>query len=261
MTAIRIKRGTRAQLDSAAGASQLVAGEPYLITDEDRMAVGTSATAYETYATQGHGHANTEITGLGTASTHNVPASGDASATEVVLGDDTRLGAGGSYSAPYRFINHTGGLTVTLLAEETVRIAVQNNTGLTIDITAPAAGEATNAKVILDNKFTGAITSFITTADVASDWVASTAYAVGDVVVPTTPTGRVYQVVTAGTSGASEPTWNTTGGSTGDNTVVWKEIYSWPDNTKPDFSAGQWTVGAMRDDAGRYEYYPIRMYP
>jgi hypothetical protein len=33
---------------------------------------------------------------LGTAATHNVPASGDASATEVVLGNDSRLGSGTS---------------------------------------------------------------------------------------------------------------------------------------------------------------------
>lgn len=39
----------------------------------------------------GHGHANTEITGLGTASTHNVPAAGNAGAGEVVKGDDSRL--------------------------------------------------------------------------------------------------------------------------------------------------------------------------
>ena len=35
--------------------------------------------------------ANTQVTGLGTASTKNIPATGDASATEVVYGTDTRL--------------------------------------------------------------------------------------------------------------------------------------------------------------------------
>jgi len=47
---IRIKRGTRAQLDAAASSNGLIVGEPYLITDEDRMAVGTAVNAYETYA-------------------------------------------------------------------------------------------------------------------------------------------------------------------------------------------------------------------
>lgn len=46
MTQIRIKRGTRAQLDAAASAGELVAGEPYLITDGPAAAVGTSSTTY-----------------------------------------------------------------------------------------------------------------------------------------------------------------------------------------------------------------------
>lgn len=47
---IRIKRGTRAQLNTAAAANQLVAGEPYLITDEGRIAIGRSTSTYETFA-------------------------------------------------------------------------------------------------------------------------------------------------------------------------------------------------------------------
>ena len=50
MPSIRIKRGTRAQLDAAAAASGLKVGEPYLITDEDRFAMGLSTTTYEVYA-------------------------------------------------------------------------------------------------------------------------------------------------------------------------------------------------------------------
>ena len=47
---IKIKRATRAQLDSAASASELIQGEPYLITDENKIAVGLSATTYEVFA-------------------------------------------------------------------------------------------------------------------------------------------------------------------------------------------------------------------
>jgi hypothetical protein len=50
MVEIVIKRGTRTQIDTAAAASQLKQGEPYLITDEDRLAVGLSTTTYEDYA-------------------------------------------------------------------------------------------------------------------------------------------------------------------------------------------------------------------
>lgn len=46
-------------------------------------------------ANSSHGHAVGDITGLGTAATLNVAASGNAAAGEVVKGDDTRLGGGG----------------------------------------------------------------------------------------------------------------------------------------------------------------------
>lgn len=44
------KRGTRAELNTAAAANQLSAGEVYLITDENRLAVGLTTSTYETYA-------------------------------------------------------------------------------------------------------------------------------------------------------------------------------------------------------------------
>ena len=53
-------------------------------------------------------------------------------------------------------------------------------------------------------------------------WVTATAYTVGDVVKPTTYASHSYKCTTAGTSGATEPTWGTTnGGTTADNTVTW----------------------------------------
>jgi len=55
-----------------------------------------------------------------------------------------------------------------------------------------------------------------------SDWQADTAYSVGDTVKATTYNGRRYICSTAGTSGGTEPTWDTTiGNTTNDNTVVW----------------------------------------
>lgn len=50
MPKVLIKRGTRAQIDAAAASNQLAEGELYLITDEDRLAVGTSASTYSTVA-------------------------------------------------------------------------------------------------------------------------------------------------------------------------------------------------------------------
>ncbi len=59
-------------------------------------------------------------------------------------------------------------------------------------------------------------------------WQATTAYSVGDLVSPTAFNARKFIVTTAGTSGASEPAWDTTiGNSTGDATVVWKTQEAW----------------------------------
>lgn len=44
-------------------------------------------------------------------------------------------------------------------------------------------------------------------------WTASTAYAVGDRIIPTTPNGRVYEARRAGTSDSTEPEWPTWPGS------------------------------------------------
>jgi hypothetical protein len=47
---IQIKRGTRAQIEAAKAAGQLRDGEPYLITDENRLAVGVSSSGYSSFA-------------------------------------------------------------------------------------------------------------------------------------------------------------------------------------------------------------------
>jgi len=46
MASVQIKRGTRAQIEAAKTANGLLNGEPYLITDESRLAVGTTTNAY-----------------------------------------------------------------------------------------------------------------------------------------------------------------------------------------------------------------------
>lgn len=61
----------------------------------------------------------------------------------------------------------------------------------------------------------------------ATAWAASTAYAVGDIVIPTVANGHLYMCVVAGTSAASQPTWPTVSGQTvADNTATWAEIGS-----------------------------------
>ena len=54
-------------------------------------------------------------------------------------------------------------------------------------------------------------------------WEASTAYGLGQKVVPTTLNGYVYECTVAGTSDSGEPTWPTTiAGTVADNTVTWR---------------------------------------
>ena len=57
---------------------------------------------------------------------------------------------------------------------------------------------------------------------IAPTWQASTAYALGDTVVPTADNTYYYECTTAGTSGVSEPTWPTRYGEVVmDDSVVW----------------------------------------
>jgi len=54
-----------------------------VVTNDSRLSDARTPTA--------HGHTSGEVSGLGTAATKDIPATGNASATEVVYGSDTRL--------------------------------------------------------------------------------------------------------------------------------------------------------------------------
>lgn len=62
--AIKHIRTTKANLDSQASASGLNQGEIYLITDEDRIAIGLSATTYETFAKESEANDGTSVVGV-----------------------------------------------------------------------------------------------------------------------------------------------------------------------------------------------------
>lgn len=47
---IKVLRATRANLNTEAAGAGLLPGEPYLITDENRLAVGLSTTTYQDFA-------------------------------------------------------------------------------------------------------------------------------------------------------------------------------------------------------------------
>jgi prepilin-type N-terminal cleavage/methylation domain-containing protein len=81
----------------------------------------------------------------------------------------------------------------------------------------------------------------------AGMWKSATNYSIGDIVIPTNPNGHFYRCKTAGTSGATEPNWPKTGGSTiSDGGVVWtrliqylKEAVGMPDSNPKSNSYGQ----------------------
>lgn len=85
-------------------------------------------------------------------------------------------------------------------------------------------GSTDSARQLQANSNPGVDAINLTPTNTLPEWDNATAYALGDLVEPTTPNGKVYKVTTAGTSHATtEPTWPTVGiGSTvSDGTVVW----------------------------------------
>jgi hypothetical protein len=94
MTKVLVKRGTRAQIDAAAAASGLNQGEIYLVTDEDRLAVGKNTTTVVTIAsladagglTRGSGNATLDFgTGSNEASVVVTGQSGILANSQVFL--------------------------------------------------------------------------------------------------------------------------------------------------------------------------------
>jgi len=65
---------------------------------------------------------------------------------------------------------------------------------------------------------------------IKSTWTATTAYALNAVILDTA--GHVQQVVSAGTSGTMQPTFNDTGSTTPDNAVLWTDenVLTWQAN-------------------------------
>jgi hypothetical protein len=82
--------------------------------------------------------------------------------------------------------------------------------------------EAAGWNVYYENGGSSSALTYTLTPVDADDWAASTAYALGDIVIPTSPGNYEYVCSTAGTTGGTEPTWDTTeGGTTSDGTAVW----------------------------------------
>jgi len=80
-------------------------------------------------------------------------------------------------------------------------------------------------------------------------WATGTAYVAGDIVIPSTPNGKLYVAITSGTShGSTEPTWTTTlyDEQPADGTVTWCCIASGItviDSADPSWGSGATITG------------------
>lgn len=80
--------------------------------------------------------------------------------------------------------------------------------------------EASSTLKAQSNPGTDQIT--LTPTYILDDWEGTTAYVLGDTVIPTTPNGFRYEVTTAGITAGTEPSWPTSIGSTvADGGVIW----------------------------------------
>lgn len=61
---IRVIRTTRANLNGQAGSTNLIQGEPYLITDENRLAIGTTTSTYQDFFKTGESITSSQLPAL-----------------------------------------------------------------------------------------------------------------------------------------------------------------------------------------------------
>lgn len=123
----------------------------------------------------------------------------------------------------------TGKMTVNRFNRRNMALAFGGSATARSGSSTPITDE--NVTVVLDawlklaNEGIGSVTVSRKNGDDAGTWAATTAYALDDYILPSTPAGRFYKCTTAGTSGASEPTWPTTlGGTVTDGAVVWTDM-------------------------------------
>lgn len=72
--------------------------------------------------------------------------------------------------------------------------------------------------------------------DDASLWAATTAYTLGQYRKPTVSNNHYYKATVAGTSGGSEPTWPTNGGTVTDGGVTWTDMGLITKSSSTDYS-------------------------
>jgi hypothetical protein len=102
MATIKVKRGTRSQINTAASASGLNQGELYLITDEDILAVGTAAASYTDVNSSSGGSGSSYIEHSSTVSDSLAISSGT---NRMYIGNSS-FSSGGVTMGGYLVISH-----------------------------------------------------------------------------------------------------------------------------------------------------------
>lgn len=138
------------------------------------------------------------------------------------------------YSSRAGFQTKDGGANVKQTAAGTFTLDDLMNDNLKMFIMANAVTDvAQSASSTVDQAVTAdldkwlelgkrKLSNVVVSALTPDEWVTLTAYILTNFVEPTTPNGYRYECTTAGTSGATEPTWPTTiGGTVTDGTVTW----------------------------------------
>ena len=112
---IQVLRTSRAALNAQAGSGGLLAGEPYLITDEGRLAVGLTASTYSAQALEGHTHSaltDPVITGAIQEDVHTIT---DGAAFEIDPGNGSIQLLTLTASRTPKATNFAAGESVTLM--------------------------------------------------------------------------------------------------------------------------------------------------
>ena len=148
---LKIKRGTRAQLNAAITGNTLNLGEPYLITDENRIAIGTGSNSYEVFAKSsevagvldGDLTAIAGLTGTGFLKRTGVDTWVLDTNTYLTAEADTLSTVAARGASTSTAITLTGGVTVNTVGSSNGVIFAGSASGTTKVVASAAAGTTT----------------------------------------------------------------------------------------------------------------------
>ena len=94
---------------------------------------------------------------------------------------------------------------------------------------------------------TNAVQVYVNVASITAQWENAVYYPVGYEIVD--PSNHIQSVTTAGISGATQPVWNDSGGTTSDGTVVWTDLGLYSTSVSVSISSF-WIGGGGQPDVG-----------